>query len=216
MPPIRVILADDHALVRAGMSALINKMEGVEVIAEASGGRELLQLVEALQPDLVMLDIAMPGMSGLEALNRLVISAPDVRIIILSMHTNEEYIMQALRSGAGGYLLKDSATAELELAIRSVQKDSTYLSPAVSKLLVDYVQRMSAQPDSQEQLTHRQREILQLLAEGKTTRKIANILKVSMKTIETHRAQIMERLDIHDIAGLVRYAVKIGLVSADE
>jgi DNA-binding NarL/FixJ family response regulator len=216
MPPIRVILADDHVLVRAGMSALINKIEGVEVIAEASDGREVLQLVEKLKPDLVLMDIAMPGMSGLEALNRLVKSAPDVRIIILSMHTNEEYIMQALRIGAGGYLLKDSATSELELAIKAVKKQNTYLSPAVSKLVVDYVQRMGAEPDLLEQLTPRQREILQLLAEGKTTRSVANTLQISMKTVESHRNQIMERLDIHDLASLVRYAVRVGLVSVDE
>ena len=214
--PIRVILADDHVLVRAGMSALINKIEGVEVIAEASDGREVLQLVEKLKPDLVLMDIAMPGMSGLEALNRLVKSAPDVRIIILSMHTNEEYIMQALRIGAGGYLLKDSATSELELAIKAVKKQNTYLSPAVSKLVVDYVQRMGAEPDLLEQLTPRQREILQLLAEGKTTRSVANTLQISMKTVESHRNQIMERLDIHDLASLVRYAVRVGLVSVDE
>jgi DNA-binding NarL/FixJ family response regulator len=131
------------------------------------------------------------------------------------MHTNEEYIMQALRAGAGGYLLKDAATAELELAIRAVQNHETYLSPAVSKLVVDYMQRMGGGPMAEEQLTPRQREILQLIAEGKTTREVANTLHISVKTVESHRAQIMDRLDIHDIAGLVRYAIRTGLVSAD-
>jgi DNA-binding NarL/FixJ family response regulator len=224
MSVIRVLLADDHNLVRAGIRSLIQGLSGIEVIAEASDGREALSLIEIHRPDVVLMDIAMSGLNGLEATARVVRDFPDVRVIILSMHANEEYVWQALRSGASGYLLKDAGTAELELAIKAVARGETYLSPPISKHVIDdYIQRVGGKVDKEklegplsERLTQRQREILQLIAEGHTTQAIAQELNISVKTVETHRMQLMERLDIHDIAGLVRYAIRIGLVRPDE
>jgi len=214
MSPIRVLLAEDHTLVRAGIRALLEGLAGVQVVAEAGDGREALQLVAAHQPDLVLMDIAMAGLNGLEATGRIVKEFPHVRVIILSMHANEEYVLQALRAGAAGYLLKDAGTAELELAVRAAARGEIYLSPAVSRhVIADYMRRAGSELTLLDQLTPRQREILQLIAEGRTTREIANILQVSVKTVETHRAQLMERLDIHDVAGLVRFAIRVGLVN---
>ncbi len=217
MEPIRILLADDHTLVRAGIRSLLTNMEGIEVIAEASDGREALRLVRAHRPDVVLMDIAMPGLNGLEAATRIAKKFPHVRVIILSMHVSEEYVLQALRAGAAGYMVKGADAAELEIAIRAVARDETYLSPTVSKHVVtDYIQRISGETTSLELLTPRQREVLQLISEGNSTRKIASTLKISVKTVETHRMQLMERLDIHDIAGLVRYAIRVGLVKPDQ
>jgi len=213
---IRVLLADNHTLVRAGLRALLQNIEGIQVVAEAGDGREALHLIAVHQPDLVLMDIAMPEMNGLEATAHVVKEFPQVRVMILSMHANEEYVLQALRSGAMGYVLKDAGISELELAVRAIVRGETYLSPAVSKHVVaDYVRRVSSEPSSLEQLTSRQREILQLIAEGRTTKEIADLLYVSVKTVETHRLQLMKRLNIHDIAGLVRYAIRMGLVLPD-
>ncbi len=222
--PIRILLADDHALVRAGIRALLQNLPDVEVVAEAGDGREALRLVEQYKPDLVLMDIAMPGLNGLEAAARLKTDFPGVRLIILSMHTNEEYVWQALHSGASGYLLKDANLSELEIAVRAVMRGETHLSPAVSRRVVEgYIQRVGGQPGEggeepggQVRLTPRQREILQLIAEGNTTQAIAQTLSISVKTVETHRAQLMERLNIHDVAGLVRYAIRIGLITPDK
>ena len=217
MNPIRVLLADNHTLVRAGLRALLRSIAGIEVVAEADDGREALHLVGTQQPDVVLMDVAMPEMNGLEATARVSKEFPSVRVIILSMHANEEYVLQALRAGAAGYVLKDSGVSELELALKSVSRGETYLSPAVSKHVVaDYVRRVGGESNSLEQLTPRQREILQLLAEGRSMKEIAQLLFISIKTVETHRAQLMERLDIHDVPGLVRYAIRIGLVTPDE
>jgi DNA-binding NarL/FixJ family response regulator len=221
MKVIQVVLADDHALVRAGIRMLLQNIEGIEVIAEADDGHEALRLVEQRQPNVVILDIAMPGLNGLEVAARITKSFPQVRVIMLSMHGNEEYVLQALRAGATGYLLKGARTAELELAVRAVADGETYLSPAASKHVVgDYVQRSlnapapaQSEPRPAERLTPRQREILQLIAEGQTTKEIARTLTLSVKTVEMHRAQLMERLDIHDVAGLVRYAIRTGIVA---
>ncbi len=211
---IRVLLADDHALVRAGFRLLLGQTSGITVVGEASTGHEALRLVETLLPDVVLMDISMPGLNGLEAVRRIAEQFPRVRVVILSMHANEEYVRQALRSGANGYLLKDAATAELELAVRAVYRGNTYLSPQISRQVVeDYLQREGEpSPGPFELLTARQREVLQLIAEGHTTRQIAQMLGVSVKTVETHRQQLMDRLDIHDVPGLVRYAIRIGLV----
>ena len=212
----RVLLADDHALVRAGIRSLLEKMPGVEVVAEASTGREALEMVKAKLPNLVLMDIAMAELGGLEALPRITKDFPDVKVIILSAHANEEYVIRALRSGAAGYMLKDAATAELELAIRSVTEDKTYLSPSISRTVIDsYLERIGGQLSPLEQLTPRQRETLQLIAEGRNTKEIASKLEISVKTVESHRLQLMERLNIHDIPGLVRYAIRCGLVSAE-
>jgi DNA-binding NarL/FixJ family response regulator len=214
---IRVILVDDHALVRAGLRALLGNMAGVEVVAEAVDGHAALEAIRTHAPDLVLMDISMPNLNGLEATAQATREFPDTRIIVLSAHSSEEYVGQALRAGAAGYLLKDAPTVELELAIKSVAKGETYLSPAVSKHVISsYVRRVGGEAGSLELLTPRQRETLQLVAEGKSTKEIARILHVSVKTIETHRAQLMDRLDIHDVAGLVRYAIRIGLVKNDE
>jgi DNA-binding NarL/FixJ family response regulator len=213
---IRIVLADDHALVRAGVRSLLASIPGVEVVAEARDGHEAIALVEKWRPRLVLMDIAMPGLNGLEATARLSKSHPETAVIILSMHAAEEYALQALRAGAAGYLLKDADLSELELAIGAVARGQTYLSPAMSKHLVtDYRRRLAEQPDPLDRLTPRHREVLQLLAEGQTTKDIAARLKLSVKTVETHRAQLMDRLDIHDLAGLVRFAIRVGLVAPD-
>jgi DNA-binding NarL/FixJ family response regulator len=225
MAPIRIILADDHTLVRGGIRALLQDLPGAQVIAEANDGREALRLVELHKPDIILMDIAMSGMNGLEATNRLVKEFPDVRVIILSMHISEEYVLQALRAGASGYLLKDAGIAELELAIQAVARGETYLSPPVSKHVIsNYVRRVSGEDHGEsdadsspiDRLTLRQREILQLIAEGHTTQEIAQKLDISVKTVETHRMQLMDRLDIHDVAGLVRFAIRVGLITLDD
>lgn len=212
MAALRVLLVDDHALVRAGMRSLLRDIAEVEVVAEASDGAEALAVAERERPDVVLMDIAMKGMNGLEAAARMRERQPEAKIIILSMHTSEEYVLLALRAGAAAYLIKDSATSELELALKCVMRGETYLSPAISRQVVDgYVQRVGvgAGPDP---LTPRQRDVLKRIAEGRSTKEIAFDLNLSVKTVETHRAQIMDRLGIRDVAGLVRYAMRTGLV----
>ena len=218
MTPFKILLVDNHTLVRAGIRALLEQIPNVLVVGEAGDGREALKLVEQYRPHLVFMDITMPVMNGLEATVRVVKEFPGTRVVMLSVHTDEEYVLQALRAGAAGYLLKDAGRAELEIAVGAVARGETYLSPAVSRHVVgDYVRRTGSGLEGRlETLTPRQREILQLIAEGKSTKEIASILDVSVKTVETHRAQLMERLDIHDVAGLVRYAIHTGVVSADD
>ena len=186
------------------------------MVAEASDGREALALAATHRPHVLLMDIAMPGLNGLEAAARLARELPEVRVIILSMHASEEYVLQALRAGAAGYLLKGAGPAELELAVRAAARGETYLSPSMSRHVVDdYLRRTGAAAPSPDPLTPRQREILQLIAEGHTTKGVASKLGLSVKTVETHRMQLMERLDIHDVAGLVRYAIRIGLVTPE-
>lgn len=205
MKPIRVLLADDHILVRAGFRALLQTMAGIEVVAEAGEGHEALRLIGVHRPDVVLTDITMPGLNGLEVAVRVAKEWPRARVRVLSMHASEQYVSQALRAGAAGYLLKDAAPAELEVAIRAVARGESYLSPAVSKpVITGYVHGSAGGPTSFEQLTPRQREVLQLIAEGHSTKEIAKKLAVSVKTVETHRGLLMERLDLHDVAGLVR------------
>ena len=212
----RVLLADDHALVRAGIRALLEKIPGVEVVGEAGTGRKALELVRSTLPNIVLMDIAMTELGGLEALPRITKDFPSVKVVILSAHANEEYVIRALREGASGYMLKDSATTELELAINSVIQGKIYLSPSISRTVIDdYLQRVSGAVSPLEQLTSRQREILKLIAEGKNTKEIAADLDISIKTVESHRLQLMDRLNIHDVPALVRYAIRNGLVSAD-
>lgn len=224
MKPIRVLLADDHALVRAGFHTLVQGFEGVDVVAEAGDGHEALRLIKAHQPDVALVDISMPGLNGLEVAARVAKAHPGVKVMILSMHANEEYVAQALEAGAAGYVVKNATPPELELAIRAVARGETYLSPSVSGYVIaKYLRRVGdpsgeGQPPirSTEVLTARQREILQLIAEGHTNKEIAAILHVGVKTVESHRTQLMERLDIHDIAGLVRYAIRVGLITSDK
>ena len=216
MSAIRVVLADDHALVRAGIRALLEKLPGIEVVGEAGTGREALELVRSELPNIVLMDIAMTELGGLEALPRITKDFPSVKVIILSAHASEEYVIRALREGASGYMLKDSATAELELAINSVIQGKIYLGPSISRTVIDdYLQRVGGAVTALEQLTSRQREILQSIAEGKNAKEIAAQLDISIKTVESHRLQLMDRLNIHDIPGLVRYAIRNGLVSAE-
>jgi DNA-binding NarL/FixJ family response regulator len=215
--PIRVLLADDHTLIRAGIRALLEKLPGVEVAGEASDGREVIDLIKTHQPDMVLMDISMPGLNGLQALARITRDFPKVRVIILSMHPNDEYVLQALKSGASGYLLKRAATAELAAALKSVVGGEIYLSREITgQFLKKFpLQQIARSTTPLEQLTSRQREILQLLAEGQTTKAIASILKVRDKTVEYHRAKLMEALKIFDIPGLVRFAMRTGLISAE-
>lgn len=211
--PTRILIADDHALVRAGIRALLERLSAVQVVAEASDGLEVLDLIEQYKPHLVLMDIAMPGLNGLEATRALAKKHLDVRVIVLSIYSDEEHVHQALRAGAAGYLVKGAALEELELAIRAVTHGETYLSPPISKSVIsDYIRRTNAELASVEKLSPRQTEILRWIAEGKTTKQIALDLNISAKTVESHRAQLMERLNIHDVAGLVRYAIKTGLV----
>jgi DNA-binding NarL/FixJ family response regulator len=209
---LRVLIVEDHALVRAGFRALLERLPQVEVVAEASDGHQALHLVDVHRPDIVLLDITMPRLSGIEVATRVAKQYPHIRIIMLSMHANEEYVWEALHAGASGYLLKDSDPAELKLAIEAMARGQPYLSPAVSKyVLAGYVQR-GGETSQVEQLTPRQREILQLIAEGHTTHAIAGLLNISAKTVETHRSKLMDRLGLHDITGLVRFAIRRGLL----
>jgi DNA-binding NarL/FixJ family response regulator len=214
---VRVILADDHALVRAGIRALLEKLPGIEVVGEAANGREALDMIKKSAPNLILLDISMAELGGLEALPRIVKDFPAVKVLILSGHANEEYVLRALRSGAAGYLVKEAAAEELELAIKAIAQNQTYLSPSVSRTVVEsYLQRAAGEEGPIEQLTARQREVLQLIAEGKNTKEIAGTLDISVKTVEAHRLQLMARLGIHDVPGLVRYAIRSGLVSSEK
>lgn len=212
--PIRVVLADDHTLVRAGIRSLLEKVPGVEVVGEAGDGREVLKLIKTQRPNVVLMDITMPGLNGLEAAARIAKEFPDVRVIILSMHDNEEYYWRALKAGAAGYLLKKAATAELATALQRVVHGEIYLSQEISKRLVKKfpLQGIADRKSPLEQLTSRQREILQLIAEGQNTKSIAEILKVSPKTVEYHRMKLMDGLNVHDIPGLVRFALRVGLI----
>jgi DNA-binding NarL/FixJ family response regulator len=213
--PIRILLADDHSLVRAGIRALLQKIANVQVVAEAENGREALELIGKFKPDIALMDIAMPELDGLTAAARVAKEFPEVRVIILSMHSDQEYVLRALRAGAKGYLLKGARTSELELAVTAVARGETYLSPAASiHVIDDVVRRASGETRPLERLTARQRQVLQLIAEGHTRKQIAQALKIRAKTVDTFRAQLMEGLDIHDVAGLVRFAINEGLVSA--
>lgn len=216
MSPVRVLLADDHVLVRAGLRKLIEIIPDMQVVGEADDGLGVLKLVAQLQPDLVLMDISMPGLNGLEATARVMKEWPQTRVLILSMHQNEEYVRQALRHGACAYMLKDAAPTELEWAIKTVLRGETYLSPAVSRgVLSDYVHRLREEEQPDSPLTQRQREVLTLVAEGLSTKEIARRLDISIKTVDTHRSQLMKQLEIHEVAGLVRYAMRAGLISPD-
>lgn len=216
MKALRVLLVDDHNLVRAGIRALLMTIAGVEVVAEAADGAQALELARTHQPDVVLMDISMKGMNGLEATQRLRKENPAMRVIMLSMYATDDYVSQALRAGANGYLLKDSATRELAQALDAVARGETYLGADLSVQAVQqYMSRVSSEGTPPDALTARQREILQLLAEGHNTKDIAHRLGLAAKTIEAHRAKLMERLDIRDTAGLVRYAIRNRMTSAD-
>lgn len=217
MTMIRVLLADDHALVLAGIRALVEELGGTQIVAEANNGRDAVALTKQHKPDLVIMDISMKELNGIEATAQIMAEVPLTKVLILSMHTTEDFVRRAIKAGASGYLVKDSAPLDLKMAIAAVLRDEIYLSPRVSRHLVSgFLHGKPHQNESSmDALTPRQREILQMIAEGKSTKEIAYQLNVSVKTVETHRAALMERLDIHDIAGLVLYAVRHGLISVD-
>ena len=215
---VRVLLVDDHLLVRAGIRSLLAAIEGVSVVAEADNGRDAVALARAHLPDVVLMDITMKELNGIDATAQIKAETPQARVLILSMHSSEEFVTRALRAGANGYLVKDSAPLELRMALDAVMRDEVYLSPRISRHVVAGMMQTGggASVDaSRDQLTARQREILQMVAEGKSTKEIAFILDVSVKTVETHRAALMERLNIRDIAGLVVYAIHAGLIDID-
>jgi len=214
--PIKVLLADDHALVRAGIRALLERIDHVEVVGEAGDGREALEMIELLMPDVVLLDLTMPGLSGFEVLKAAGEKFPDIKIIVLTVQEAEEYASHALRSGAAGYLPKSAASEELELAIQHVIAGEKYLSPSIEQRASSELSNTLYGTRQSTELTPRQLEVVTLIAEGRSTKDIARALLISVKTVETHRAQLMDRLNIHDIAGLVRYAIKTGLVSIDQ
>lgn len=211
---LRILLVDDHAMVRAGLAQLLSQLPEVEVIGEAGDGVEALELTRSLQPDLVLMDIAMPKLNGLDACAALRKAQPDLRVVMLSMHREPQYVRKALQSGAMGYLLKDAAPAELAQALLAVRMGQTYLSPAVSQaLLSDAVHGLRTPATAPPEITARQREVLTLVAQGLSTKEVALRLNLSAKTVDTHRTNLMNLLGIHDLAGLVRYAIRNGLVS---
>ncbi|HYX30561.1 MAG TPA: response regulator transcription factor [Pyrinomonadaceae bacterium] len=212
MNPNRVVLVDDHVLVRAGIRALIDMIDGVEVVGEAGNGPEALSLIEQLMPDLVLLDITMPGVKGLAVLEQITHRFPQVRVIMLTMHEAREYVIQSLKAGAAGFIPKSAATAELREAIDTVMRGKTFVSRETAQADLAAVDAATEQQALVDKLTPRQREILVLIAEGRSTKQIARALNISVKTVESHRAQLTERLDIHDVAGLVRLAIRTGLV----
>lgn len=213
---VKVLIVDDHLIVRAGVRSILENLPDVTVVAEAKDGREALGLVPQLRPDVIFMDISMKNLNGLETTARINKEYPGTHVLVLSMHTNEEYVLQALNAGAAGYLVKDSSSEEIADALRTVLRGETYHTAAIPRhVLANYVRHSTGEGKPAERLTPRQREILQLMAEGKSTKEIARVLEISTKTVETHRTQLMERLDIHDVAGLVRYAIRTGFVQSD-
>ena len=212
---LRVVIADDHRLVRAGLCRLLLGSSSIEIVAEAGDGHEVIRKIRRHRPEMVIMDISMPNLNGLDALIRIKEQFPKTKVLVVSMHSDEDYIVRALRAGASGYVLKDAAAVELELAIRSIAAGQTFLGPSIPRNVVgSYLKGLTNGQNSLDQLTDRQREILQLMVEGKTTKEIAFDLGLSAKTIESHRERVMKRLNIRDIAGLVRYAIRAGLISA--
>lgn len=216
MSEIRIILADDHTVIRSGLRLLLERQPDMTVVGEAEDGRQAVQRAAELTPDVVVLDIAMPNLNGIEACRQIVSATPRTSIVVLSMHSDESYVMRALKVGARAYILKDSAEDDLIRAIRAVHQGTSFFSPAVSKLLLeDYVRQLQqrGEEDSYELLTAREREILQLLAEGKSNKDVATMLNLSPYTIETHRSHILQKLGLHTVPELILYAVRKGIIS---
>lgn len=216
MKKLKILLADDHVVMRTGLRALLERQPNLEVVGEAENGRETVERVEALKPDVVVMDVGMPILNGIEATKQITGEKSSAAVIILSMHADESYVMRALKAGARGYLLKDSAAADLINAIQAVSQNKSFFSPKVSHILAeDYVRvlKQKGEVDSYELLTDREREILQLLAEGKANKEVATLLNISPYTVETHRKHILEKLNLHSPAELILYAVRKGIIS---
>lgn len=215
--PTRVLLVDDHAIVREGLRMVLAAEQGIEVIGEAGDGREAVKLVETLGPDVVVMDIAMPNLNGLEATRQIARRFPEVRVVILTMHENQQYLLQIVKAGATGCVLKRSMGRELVTAVESAARGESYFSPAIAtKVVADY-RRLLTRPGGEDEdpLTEREREVLQLVVEGQTNREIADLLTLSIKTIQAHRANIMEKVGAHDRADLVKYAIRTGMIAAE-
>ena len=215
---VRIILADDHNIVREGLRSLIEKELGMEVVGEADNGRTTVKLAMDLKPDMIIMDVSMPDLNGIEATRQITHELPDIKVLALSMHSDKRFVAGILKAGASGYLLKDCAFEEMAGAIRAVADGGTYLSPGVAGAVIqDYVRRLSDSdtPMVTSTLTPREREVLQLLAEGNSTKEVAARLNVSIKTVETHRRQLMDKLDIHSIAALTKYAIREGLTALE-
>jgi two-component system response regulator NreC len=216
MKRLRILLADDHIVVRTGLRALLERQPNLEVVGESENGRETVELAASLGPDVVVMDVAMPVLNGIEATKTIVTQCPTTAVVILSMHADESYVMRALKAGARGYLLKDSAAADLISAIQAVSQNKSFFSPKVSRILAeDYVRvlKQKGAVDSYDLLTSREREILQLLAEGKANKEVATALNISPYTVETHRSHILQKLNLHNPAELILYAVRKGIIS---
>ena len=209
--PVRIVIADDHTVVRQGLRALLER-EGFEVVGEAPNGREAIRLCTTLHPEVAVLDLTMPLLNGIDAANEIVKSNLGTKVVLLTMHTEDHLVIESLRAGVKGYVLKTNASQELLQAIRSVCRGETYLTSAISRALVEAFLRTDKAPESP--ISGRERQVLQLIAEGKTTKEIASILGISVRTAESHRSNLMEKLDIHEAAGLVRYAIRIGLIES--
>jgi two-component system response regulator NreC len=216
MSSIRVLLADDHIVMRKGLRLLLERQPNITVVGEASDGRECVDLAQSEDPDVVVMDIAMPNLNGIEAARQIVAQKPNVAVAVLSMHSDESYVIRALKAGARAYLLKDSAESDLIAAIKALSDGKSFFSPAISRLLVeDYMRQLERKgvEDSYELLTTREREILQLLAEGKSNKEVANMLNLSLYTVETHRTHILQKLNLHTVPELILYAVRKGIIS---
>jgi len=216
MNPVRILLADDHTVMRNGLRLLLERQPHLTVVGEAADGRQAVALSESTNPDVVIIDIAMPNLNGIEAARQIISHNPRTAVAILSMHSDESYVIRALKVGARAYLLKDSAEADLLAAVRALTEGKSFFSPAISKILVeDYMRQLERQgvEDTYELLTNREREILQLLAEGRTNKEVANLLNLSLYTVETHRTHILQKLNLHNVPDLILYAVRKGIIS---
>jgi DNA-binding NarL/FixJ family response regulator len=215
MDNVRILLADDHAMLRDGVRMVLESHPGFEVVGTADNGRDAVRLAEELRPDIAVLDVAMPEINGLEATRAIIESSPETSVVVLSMHEGEEYLREALRAGASGYVLKRAAAKELVGAINAVRRGESYLDPALTRTLIsDYVRQVERSDDAPDSLTDRELEVLTLVAEGLTNRQIALQLNISIKTVQTHRANLMDKLNLHDRTELVRYAIRRGLIQA--